>query len=55
MARRWLMLPVPGFFYCTWAECDADRGQPEGTRNSLERANLLLEGIFEPCMSSWAV
>ena len=27
---------------CSWAECDVDRGQPEATRNMLERANLLL-------------
>ena len=41
MARHWRMLPVPGFFDCSWAECDVDRGWPVATRNVLE------EGYFQ--------
>ena len=46
MARHWRMLPVPGFFDCSWAECDVDRGRLVATRKVLECANLLLEGNF---------
>ena len=46
MARRWRMLPVQSFSNCSWAEYDVHRGQPEATRNVLERANFLLEGYF---------
>ena len=47
MARCWRALLVPCFSNCSWAECDVDRGQPEATKNVLERANLLLEGYFQ--------
>ena len=40
------MLRVPGFSNCSWAECDVDKGRPEATRNTLECANLLLDGYF---------
>ena len=40
------MLPVPGFYDCSWAECDVDKGRPMATKNVLECANLLLEGYF---------
>ena len=40
------MLPVPGFFDCSWAECDVDKDRPTASLNALERANLLLEGYF---------
>ena len=46
MARYWRMLLVPGFFDCSWAECDVDRGRLVATRKVLECANLLLEGYF---------
>ena len=46
MTRRYRLLPVPSFSDCSCAECDVDRGRPKGTRNALERANLLLEGYF---------
>ena len=46
MARRYWMLPVSGFSYYSWAECDVDKGGPVATRNELERANLLLDGYF---------
>ena len=49
MARRCQMLPVSGFSDCSWAECDVVRRRPKATRNSLERANLLLGG------SPWVV
>ena len=47
MARRWRMLLVPGFFDCSRAECDVDKGWLEATRNALEGANLLLKGYFQ--------
>ena len=31
---------------CSWAECDVDRGRSEAIKNTLEHANLLLEGYF---------
>ena len=46
MARHWRMMPVLGFFDCSWAECDVDRGRQMATRNVLERANLRLEEYF---------
>ena len=46
MARRCRMLPVPGFFDCSWAEYDVDNGRPTTTRNVMERVNLFLEGYF---------
>ena len=47
MAKHWRMLPVPGFFNCSWSECDVDKGRPMAIRNVLERANLLSEGYFQ--------
>ena len=46
MARRCWVLSVLCFFDCSWAECDVDRGMSEATRNTLEHANLHLEGYF---------
>ena len=46
IARRYQVLPVPGFSNCSWAECDVYRGRSAATRNALERANLILEGYF---------
>ena len=46
MARRYWMLPVPGFSDCSRAECDVDKGRPTAIRNKLEHANVLLEGYF---------
>ena len=46
MARYWRMLPVLGFFDCSWAECDVDRGRTVATKNMLEHPNLRLEGYF---------
>ena len=46
MAKHLWMLLLLGFFDCSWAECDVDRGRPVTTRNVLERANLPLEGYF---------
>ena len=46
IAKHWRMLSIPGFFDCSWAECDVDRGRPVTTRNVLELANLRLEGYF---------
>ena len=40
------MLLLPGFSYCSWAECDVDEGRSVATGNVLERANLRLEGYF---------
>ena len=44
------MLPVPSFFYCSWAECDVDKGRPVATRNVLERAlpigHFIGRGLF---------
>ena len=45
------MLLVPGFFDCSWAERDVDKGRPVIKMNVLELANLPLEGYFEPYMS----
>ena len=35
MARRYRMLPVPGFSDCSLAEWDVDKGRPTATRNAL--------------------
>ena len=52
LARRCQMLQVSGFSNCSWVKCDVDRGRSAGTRNVLERANLLLEGHFiYPCLA----
>ena len=53
MARHCRALLVLCFSDCSWAECDVDKGQLKATRNMLERANLLLEGYFEPYMPSY--
>ena len=47
MARRYRMLPLPGFSDYSWVECDVDKGWTKATRNLLKRANLLLEGYFQ--------
>ena len=46
MVRRCRMVPVSGFSNYSWAECDVDMGRLAATRNSLERANFILEGYF---------
>ena len=46
------MLPVSSFSVCSWAECDVDKGRPVATRNVLECANLLLEGVFSSLIRS---
>ena len=40
------MLLVPGFFDCSRAEYDVNKGRLVATRNVLECANLRLEGYF---------
>ena len=46
MAGHWRILQVLGFFDCSWAELDVDRGRLAIKRNVLELANLPMEGYF---------
>ena len=47
MAGHWPVLLGLGFFDCSWAERDVDRGRPTIKGNVPELANLPMEGYFQ--------